>query len=240
MKYMNKKEFKKANYFGTGIYNFVFAKNMTGRTYMKPLKMIGNKEYFICNVSFSPKARCFWHIHRGKNGGGQILICTAGEGWYQEKGKSPVSLIPGMVVDIPTDVEHWHGAKKDSWFSHITIEIGGDEVKNEFVRPVSNEEYSSLPDENEFIPTGKSNFDKKNVFGKGNSNVDFAKYFIGESFLNPKTNPIKGRPFVANVTFEPGCRNNWHIHKASEGGGQVLICTAGEGWYQEEEKKYKH
>ena len=78
-------------------------------------------------------------------------------------------------------------------------------------------------------------FEKQNVFGKGNPNDAFAKYFTKNSYLNPlvdKTSPL----FLANVTFEPGCRNNWHIHHAKEGGGQILICTAGYGWYQEEGK----
>ena len=77
-------------------------------------------------------------------------------------------------------------------------------------------------------------FDKVNVFGKGTENTAYAKYFIGMSYLNPLT-PKSGMGF-ANVTFEPGCRNNWHVHHASRGGGQILICTAGEGWYQEEGK----
>lgn len=82
----------------------------------------------------------------------------------------------------------------------------------------------------------KEEFDKQNIFGKGKSNVDYAKYFIGESFLNPLTDE-KSPIFLANVTFEPGCRNNWHIHHATKGGGQILICTAGYGWYQEEGKE---
>lgn len=82
----------------------------------------------------------------------------------------------------------------------------------------------------------KNTFDKANMFGLGSANTDYAKYFIGESFLNPLTDPQKGL-FAANVTFEPGCRNNWHIHHASRGGGQLLICTAGEGWYCEEGKE---
>ena len=77
-------------------------------------------------------------------------------------------------------------------------------------------------------------FEKANIFGKGSPNASFAQYFIGDSFLNPLTDPQKTAVFLANVTFEPGCRNNWHIHHASKGGGQILICTAGEGWYQEE------
>lgn len=79
----------------------------------------------------------------------------------------------------------------------------------------------------------KTEFEKANVFGTGSENTDFAKYFIGNSYLNPLTDPKEVPVFLANVTFEPGCRNNWHVHHASAGGGQVLICTAGEGWYQE-------
>lgn len=81
----------------------------------------------------------------------------------------------------------------------------------------------------------KEQFEKINVFGTGTANTAYAQFFIGNSFLNPLTDP-KGGLFAANVTFEPGCRNNWHIHHADKGGGQLLICTAGEGWYQEEGK----
>ena len=79
----------------------------------------------------------------------------------------------------------------------------------------------------------KQEFEKENVFGLGEPNVNFAKYFIGNSYLNPLTDMNKTSLFIANVTFELGCRNNWHIHHAKSGGGQILICVAGEGWYQE-------
>ena len=82
----------------------------------------------------------------------------------------------------------------------------------------------------------KDEFEKHNVFGTGTPNTAYAKYFIGESYLNPLTKPEDGLHLL-NVTFEPGCRNNWHIHHAKSGGGQLLICTAGEGWYQEEGKE---
>ena len=77
----------------------------------------------------------------------------------------------------------------------------------------------------------KKEFDKVNVFGLGELNNAYAQYFIGQSYLNPLTDPSKTNVFLANVTFEPGCRNNWHIHHAKSGGGQLLICTAGSGWY---------
>ncbi len=83
----------------------------------------------------------------------------------------------------------------------------------------------------------KAAFDKENIFGLGNANTAYAQYFIGNSYLNPLTETGKCAVFLANVTFEPGCRNNWHIHHAISGGGQLLICTAGEGWYQEEGKE---
>ena len=79
-------------------------------------------------------------------------------------------------------------------------------------------------------------FNKENVFGLGSANTAYTQYFIGNSYLNPLTEVGKCPVFLANVTFEPGCRNNWHIHHAKNGGGQILICTAGEGWYQEEGK----
>ena len=77
----------------------------------------------------------------------------------------------------------------------------------------------------------KQEFDKQNVFGLGQENTAYQKYFTGKSYLNPLTN-VQSGVFMANVTFEPSCRNNWHIHEATTGGGQILICTAGEGWYQ--------
>lgn len=85
-----------------------------------------------------------WHIHHAKSGGGQFLICTAGEGWYQEEGKEPISLTPGKVIVIPAEVKHWHGAKKDSWFSHIATEMPGEECSNEWCEPVTDEEYNKL------------------------------------------------------------------------------------------------
>ena len=85
-----------------------------------------------------------WHIHHAASGGGQLLICTAGEGWYQEEGKPAVSLEPGKVIVIPANVRHWHGAKADSWFSHIAMEVPGTESSTEWCEPVTDEEYRQL------------------------------------------------------------------------------------------------
>ena len=72
----------------------------------------------------------------------------------------------------------------------------------------------------------KEAFEQVNMFGTGTPNTAYAKFFIDDSFLNPLTDP-KGSLFAANVTFEPACRNNWHIHHAKSGGGQLLLCTDG-------------
>ena len=83
----------------------------------------------------------------------------------------------------------------------------------------------------------KEEFNRQNVFGLGQENTAFAQYFIGNSWLNPLTNQKETAVFLANVTFEPGCRNNWHIHHAASGGGQMLICVSGRGWYQEQDRE---
>lgn len=98
------------------------------------------------NVTFEPGCRNNWHIHHASRGGGQILICTAGEGWYQEEGKEAVSLSEGSVVVIPANVKHWHGAKKDSWFSHIALGVPGKDLSNEWCEAVPDEEYHQLKD----------------------------------------------------------------------------------------------
>ena len=98
----------------------------------------------IANVTFEPGCRNNWHIHHASEGGGQILLCTAGQGWYQEWDKPAQQLNPGDVVVIPPQVKHWHGAAADSWFSHLAIEVPGKELSNEWLEPVSDEQYRLL------------------------------------------------------------------------------------------------
>jgi len=126
MKIADKDEFEKQNVFGTGTPNTAYAKYFIGESYLNPLTKPEDGLHLL-NVTFEPGCRNNWHIHHTKSGGGQLLICTAGEGWYQEEGKEPVSLTPGKVIVIPAEVKHWHGAKKDSWFSHIATEMPGEE-----------------------------------------------------------------------------------------------------------------
>lgn len=116
---MTKEEFSKIDRFGVGAPNDAFAKYFIGQSFLKPLT-------------------------DAKKDGGQVLICTAGSGWYQEWGKEAVSMEAGSVVVIPANVKHWHGAKKNSWFSHITFEPAGEGTSNEWLEPVSDEEYGKL------------------------------------------------------------------------------------------------
>ena len=144
MKYLSYEEFEKANIFGKGSFNEAFAQYFIGDSFLNPLTNPKETAVFLANVTFEPGCRNNWHIHHAKTGGGQILICTAGSGWYQEEGKAPVSLEPGTVIVIPPEVKHWHGAKADSWFSHIAFEAPGTETSNEWLEPVDDETYSKL------------------------------------------------------------------------------------------------
>lgn len=141
---MNEKEFETENVFGLGQPNDAFAQYFIGKSYLNPLTDPSKTSLFLANVTFEPGCRNNWHIHHASSDGGQILICTAGFGWYQEEGKPAQSLKPGDVVTIPANVKHWHGAKKDSWFSHIAIEVPGEETSNEWCEPVTDEEYNQL------------------------------------------------------------------------------------------------
>lgn len=137
-------QFEKENIFGTGAPNTGFAQYFSGESFLNPLVDSEKCMLGIFNVTFEPGCRNNWHIHHATKGGGQILICTAGEGWYQEEGKEAVSLVPGTVITIGANVKHWHGAKADSWFSHIAVEVPGENTSNEWCEPVTDEEYEKL------------------------------------------------------------------------------------------------
>ena len=141
---MTKEEFNQIDAFGIGEPNTAFAQYFVGESFLKPLTNMKAGEIPIFNVTFEPGCRNNWHIHHASKGGGQVLICTAGSGWYQEWGKPAESLETGKVIVIPANVKHWHGAKKDSWFSHITFEPSGEDTSNEWLEAVSDEEYNKL------------------------------------------------------------------------------------------------
>ena len=144
MKTTSREEFEKQNVFGTGTANTAYAQYFIGDSFLNPLTDPNKTAVFLANVTFEPGCRNNWHIHHATKGGGQLLICTAGEGWYQEEGRPAVSLTPGMVITIPAGVKHWHGANANSWFSHIAVEVPGENTRNEWCEPVSDEVYTAL------------------------------------------------------------------------------------------------
>lgn len=124
--------------FKRGAENTAYAKYFTGTSY---LDMLTDKGVIIGNVVFEPGCRNNWHIHHK---GGQILLVTGGNGWYQEWGKPAQKLKAGDVVNIPAGVKHWHGAAKDSFFAHLAVEVPAEGAKNEWLEPVSDKEYNKL------------------------------------------------------------------------------------------------
>lgn len=130
-------EAEKVALFGIGKENTAYAKYFKGVSYLNPL----TSRLSVANVTFEPRCRNNWHIHRK---GGQILLITGGSGYYCEWGKAPRKLKAGDVVEIPPDVKHWHGAAKDSWFSHVAIEIPVEGGSTDWEEPVDDEYYDAL------------------------------------------------------------------------------------------------
>ncbi|MBB2894091.1 cupin domain-containing protein [Flexivirga oryzae] len=129
--------------FPLGEPNEAYAQYFIGQSYLAPLAA-GSVP--VSNVSFEPGCRNNWHIHHGSDGGGdQVLLCTAGSGWFQADGGEPVRMVPGTVIRVPAGTKHWHGATADSWFSHVAFITPGTDVSNEWLEPVTDEVYGRLP-----------------------------------------------------------------------------------------------
>ena len=141
--YEESDDIKHGGIFGLGEENKAYEKYFVGKSYLKLLSD-PKDPIAISNVTFEPGCRNNWHKHNAKKGGGQVLICVDGYGYYQEEGKEAINLKPGDIVEIKPGVKHWHGARKDSWFSHLAFEIPGEETSNEWLEQVSDEEYSKL------------------------------------------------------------------------------------------------
>jgi 4-carboxymuconolactone decarboxylase len=132
-----------AQMFPLGEPNAAYAVYFTGQSYLAPLT---DGSVPVSNVTFEPGCRNHWRIHHGEQGGGdQILLCTAGAGWYQAEGEDAVSLVPGTAIRVPAGVKHWHGAKADTWFSHVAFIAPGENVTTEWLDPVTDEAYGQLP-----------------------------------------------------------------------------------------------
>ncbi len=127
--------------FPIGDPNDAFAQYFVGQSYLAPISV---EQVGVYNVTFEPGCRNNWHIHRADKGGGQILVCVAGRGYYQEWGKEAIEMKPGDCINIPVGVKHWHGAAPDQWFSHLAIEVPGENGSNEWLEAVSDEDYTKL------------------------------------------------------------------------------------------------
>ena len=128
-----KERFQQEMIFPIGEPNTAYARYFIGNSYLAP---ISKEQIPFNNVTFEPRCRNNWHIHHA--------ICVAGKGWYQEEGKPAVQMLPGDVIHIPANVKHWHGAAADSWFAHLAFEIPGENTSNEWLEPVTDEEYDKL------------------------------------------------------------------------------------------------
>ena len=136
-----KDRYQNSIFFPIGEPNDAYARYFKGQSYLAP---VATEQVPVFNVTFEPGCRNNWHIHHAKSGGGQMLICVGGRGYYQEWGKEPVEMTPGTVINIPANVKHWHGAAPDSWFSHLAFEVAGEETSAEWLEEVSDEDYSKL------------------------------------------------------------------------------------------------
>jgi 4-carboxymuconolactone decarboxylase len=137
----DKDKYQNTIFFPVGEPNDAYAKYFVGQSYLAP---VSTEQIPIYNVTFEPACRNNWHIHHAEKGGGQMLICVGGRGYYQEWGKEAVEMTPGTVINIPAEVKHWHGAAPDSWFSHLAIEVDGEETSTEWLEAVSDEDYCKL------------------------------------------------------------------------------------------------
>jgi len=138
---MNQKDLENLGVFPIGEKNDGYAQYFIGQSY---LNVLSNEQVTVYNVTFEAGCRNNWHIHHADKGGGQILLVTAGKGWYQEWGKAPRALKAGDVVNIPAGVKHWHGAAKDTPFQHLAIEVPAENGRNEWCEPVTDGEYNKL------------------------------------------------------------------------------------------------
>ncbi|CCK84636.1 Gamma-carboxymuconolactone decarboxylase subunit-like protein [Lactobacillus equicursoris 66c] len=130
-------------FFGMGEPNDGFAQYFTGNSYLNPVTKAADPLQ-IHNVTFEPGCINHWHIHHASKGGGQVLIGVEGEGWCQIEGQDPIKILPGTIVEVPAGAKHWHGASKNSWFSHLAFMIPGEDLSNEWLEPVDEDFYNTL------------------------------------------------------------------------------------------------
>ena len=135
------KEHEASMIFPLGKLNQAMESCAAGRNY---ISSVSDDLLKIDNITYEPGSRTSWHIHHADKHGGEVLICVAGRGFYQEWGKDAVEMKPGDCVNIPVGVKHWHGAAPDSWFSHLAVEVPGKDGTNEWLEPVTDGQYGIL------------------------------------------------------------------------------------------------
>lgn len=136
-----KTRFQSEMIFPVGEPNTAYAQYFTGKSY---LARVSTSQIPFSNVTFEPRCRNHWHIHKATKGGGQMLVGVAGRGWYQEEGKPAQEILPGTVIHIPANVKHWHGAAADSWFAHLAFSVPGENTSNVWLEEVTDKEYDSI------------------------------------------------------------------------------------------------
>lgn len=190
---MDKAIFDKQNIFGRGEQNTAYSAYFVGQSY---LKRLATGALNAANVTFEPGCRNNWHIHKASSGGGQVLLCVAGEGWYQEAGKEAVSLSSGAVVEIAPGVKHWHGAKKNAWFSHLAIELSGSNLSTEWLEAVDSGYYDALSVAKNFIEMEKQTAGRTRLggfakeFAELNDDVLFGQIWANTKVLSPHDRSI--------------------------------------------------
>lgn len=135
----NNEQAVKNGIFAMGAKNDGYAQYFVGQSYLNSLISDPDINVGVGNVTFEPGCRNNWHIHHN---GFQLLLVTGGEGWYQEEGQPARKLHAGDVVVTHDGVKHWHGATKDSWFSHLAITAG----TPGWLEPVTDAQYNALED----------------------------------------------------------------------------------------------
>ena len=134
-------DYAKTIFFPVGDTNDANAQYFEGQSYLAPVQAEGVP---IANVTFEPGCINHWHVHHASQGGGQMLIAMGGRGYYQIEGQDPVAMLPGDVAFIPANAKHWHGAAPHSWFSHLAFMRPGEDLENEWLKPVDRETYLRL------------------------------------------------------------------------------------------------
>lgn len=173
-----------------GELNSAYAQYFTGNSYLAPLDAENGGPV---NVTFEPRCRNNWHIHHKSV---QVLICVAGCGWYVEEGKEPVVLRPGVVVAIPAEAKHWHGAAKDSWMQHITYMTKVEEgASNEWLEPVTDAEYDKLPASSTILGVADAEYNQR-----------FEAFAFGEVAEQVKTRLDDRTRYICYLATLLGCQ----------------------------------